>query len=138
MKTKYKPLGQFIFDNHDLDLSIDDFLYQTAPLIGYIIHSFNSLDEELNSCICNLINDRADEPGALIIYKIPFSAKIDLFNRLVKSLEVSTNKTIPTLNSLINDLKKCGELRNAVVHAEWENMTEDMYTYVKMKFQKKE
>ena len=136
MKKSDKQFGQYIFDNHDFDGNAEDFMEITAPLIGFIVHSFNSLDGLLNSTICELINDRSDEMGAIIIYKLPFSAKVDLFYRLVRSIEVAGEEEISSLKTLIENLKKCGTLRNAVVHAEWDHVDENGYTFVKMHFDK--
>lgn len=136
IKKENKRLGQFIFDNHDFDGTSDEFLEKTAPLIGYVVHTFNSLDEQLNSVICERISNRTDGPGALIICKMSFSEKVDLFNRLVKSLELACNREIPSFKSLISNLRKCATLRNAVIHAEWENMNDKKYVYVKMSFDK--
>jgi hypothetical protein len=135
-KKENRQLGQYIFDNHDFDGTPDDFLELTAPLIGYLVHTFNSLDERLNSAICMRINDRTDEPGAIIIHKMSFSSKVDIFNNLVVSLQNACGKTMPSFKKLIQDLKTSATLRNAVVHAEWENMNEKGYTYVKMSFDK--
>ncbi len=132
MNKDLKKLGQYIFDNHNFDGTSDEFLEQTAPLIGYVIHNFNSLDGLLNQEICSLINDRTDEPGAIVIHRMSFSAKIELFNNLGRSLEMACEATIPIFKILIGRLKKCATLRNAIVHAEWENMNEKGYTYVKM------
>lgn len=128
--------GQYIFDNHNFDGSADEFLIETAPLIGYLVHTFNSLDEQLNSTICTLINDRTDMPGAIIICSLNYSAKVELFKNLVSMMEIVCNKKIPSFNDLLINLKKAGTLRNAVVHAEWENMNEKGYTYVKMHINK--
>ncbi|MDZ7650703.1 MAG: hypothetical protein U5K54_28170 [Cytophagales bacterium] len=137
MNKEYKKLGQYIFENHNFDGTVDEFLEQTAPLIGYLVHNFNSLDEQLNRAICERINDKTDEPGAIIIHKMNFSAKVDLFNNLVRSMEIAFESTIPNFKILIDRLKKCATLRNAVVHAEWENMNENGYAYVKMTFNDK-
>jgi uncharacterized protein YutE (UPF0331/DUF86 family) len=134
MNKEYKKLGQYIFENHNFPGTVGEFLEQTAPLIGYLVHNFNSLDEQLNRAICERVNDRTDEPGAIIIHKMNFSAKVDLFNNLVRSMEIAFESTIPNFKTLIERLKKCATLRNAVVHAEWENMNEKGYTYVKMSF----
>lgn len=136
MEKKQKQLGQYIFTNHDFEGSIDEFLAQTAPLIGYLVHSFNALDSALNSTVCMLINDRADEKGAIIIHNMSFSAKVDLFYRLVRSIELIVEKELPSFPSFIENLKKCATYRNAVVHAEWDSLEEDGYTYVKMSFTK--
>lgn len=135
-KKKYKPLGQFIYENHDSEHSTDEFLEETAPFIGFIVHSFNSLEEELNSRICFEISDRSDYMGVIITHKMSYSQKVDLFKRMIRSKELELEIEYPSFQSIIDNLKKCGILRNAVVHAEWENMTSDGYTYVKMKFNK--
>lgn len=134
MKKSDKQFGQYFYDNHDLEA--DDFIEETAPLIGFIVHSFNILDGQLNSTICELINDRTDEPGAIVIYKLPFSAKIDLFHRLIRTIEVICEGEIPCFKILIENLKTCATLRNAVIHAEWDHMDENGFTYVKLHFDK--
>ncbi|MDR0683222.1 MAG: hypothetical protein LBG15_15490 [Dysgonamonadaceae bacterium] len=136
MKKKQKQLGQYIFTNHDFEGSTDEFLKKTAPLIGYLVHSFNALDAALNSTVCMLINDRADKKGAIIIHKMSFLAKVDLFYKLVKSMKFVVEKDLPSFPCFIENLKKCAIYRNAVIHAEWNSMKEDGYTYVKMSFEK--
>lgn len=136
MEKKHKLLGQYICTNHELEDSSDEFLEETAPLIGYLVHNFNALDAALNSCICELINDRSDTKGAIVIHKMNFSAKVDLFYRLVRSMEIVTEKTLPSFSNFIEDLKRCAMYRNAVIHAEWDSLDENGYTYVKMTFEK--
>ena len=70
MKRKEITVQQYAFETKNLDGPCDKFLEQTAPLIGYIVHSFNTLEDYLNEAICNLINDRSDMHGLLIIYRI--------------------------------------------------------------------
>lgn len=41
-------------------------------------------------------------------------------------------KKIISFKPLLKNLTKSSELRNAVVHADWENMNEKGYTFVKM------
>jgi hypothetical protein len=136
MNKTNRQLGQYIFVNQDFEGAPIDFFDETAPLIGFIVHSFNSLDGLLNSTICELINNRTDEPGAIVIYKLSFSAKVDLFYRLVRSMEIGCDSEIPCSKKLVDDLKKCGQLRNAVVHAEWDHVDEKGYTFIKMHFDK--
>jgi hypothetical protein len=136
MKQDSRKFGQYIFENHNYDGSVEDFFKETALAIGSIVHTFNSLDALLNSAICELINDRTDEPGAIVIYKQTFSNKIDLFYRLIRSMEIAYEGEIPSFKKLIEDLKKCATLRNAVIHAEWDSMDSNGYTYVKMHFDK--
>lgn len=133
-KTKYKPLQQYVFENHDLEYSTEEFLEKTAPHIGYIVHSFNSLEEELNSKICFVIHSDSDYMGTIIIHKMSYAQKVDLFKRIIKSKELALKIEYPSFKSIIDDLIECGKLRNAIVHAEWENMDSEGFTYVRMKF----
>lgn len=140
MKEEKLNFRQYSNENHNIDIDenveYEDFLDATAPLIGYIIHEFNKLDETLNNVIWNFISDRSDELGALITYKMNFSAKVDLFNRFIRSLEFGCDIKITIMDDLIEKLKRCATLRNAVVHAEWQNINELGYTFVKLNFDK--
>jgi hypothetical protein len=136
IKKNDRFFGQYINENHDYLFDNNDFLEETAPLIGYVVHTFNRLDESLNDAICKQVSDRTDEPGAVIIYKMSFSSKVDLFYRMVRTMEVNCGGSIPSLQKLTESLKKCANLRNAIVHAEWYNMNEEGYTYVKLNFSK--
>ena len=131
MDIKKVKLGQFIYETKNLEGPTQEFLDQTAPLIGYLVHSFNTLKEELNSKICNLINARADEPGLLVIYKMNYSSKVDLFNRYLTSMQNAFVKKIPFFESFISELKELGRLRNAVIHADWETSDFEGYTFAK-------
>lgn len=127
MKENSKQLGQYIFDNHNFDGTPVEFLKAVAPLIGNIVHSFNLLDERLNSAICEIINEKSDEIGTIIIYKMNFSAKVELFFRLVRSLDTNCGCKLSDYESLKTGINDCATLRNAVIHAEWENMDNEGY-----------
>ena len=45
MKKKRIPINQYAFETKNLDGASDKFLEKTAPLIGYVVHRFNSLEE---------------------------------------------------------------------------------------------
>jgi hypothetical protein len=93
---------------------------------------FNSLEKFLNSFICEVISDRTDLPGLIVIQKLMYSAKVDLFKRF--SDEFHANFPIPTnFNDLVSELNEVGKLRNLVVHADWDNTDEDGYTFVRLK-----
>ncbi len=133
MKIKKVKLGQYIFETKNLDGPTQEFLDETAPLIGYLVHSFNTLEEELNSKVCSLINDRADEPGLLVIYKMNYSAKVDLLDRYLTSMQSAAEKKIPFFDAFVIELKELGRLRNAVIHADWETSDFEGYTFTKHK-----
>lgn len=133
MKTKKLKTKQFIFDTQDSDGATDHFLEATAPLIGYIVHGFNSLEQLLNSTICNLIHEGADTPGLIVLEKLNYSMKVDLFERYIKQVQIDIGKSLPNFKTLIKSLNEAGRLRNAVVHADWETTDLEGFTFVKHK-----
>jgi hypothetical protein len=128
MKNKRIRVGQYSCEAKNLDGPSDEFLEKTAPLIGYIVHRFNALDNLLNEVICEWICERSDSLGLTVIYKMNYAAKVDLFKRLVSVAEDAAGKTMPSFSTLIKKLSAVGSLRNAVVHAEWEAADNDGFT----------
>jgi hypothetical protein len=137
MKNRDVPVGQYSFETKNLEGPSEAFLDETAPLIGYIVHAFNSLEELLNSAICELFFDDCDRLGLLVIYKMNYAAKVDLFERLLSDQQNSIGKTMPCLKKFIDDLRKAGRLRNTVVHADWESAHDDGYTLCRLKLNSK-
>jgi hypothetical protein len=137
MKKKEMPVGQYAFETKNLDGASEEFLEKTAPLIGYIVHSFNTLEELLNSAICQLINERSDAPGLLVIYKMNYAAKVGLFKRFLVEEQTCVEKELPILDTLFTNLTKAGILRNQVIHADWESAHDDGYTLCKLKINSK-
>ena len=133
MKTKSKKLDQYLV--HDIDdyKSIQNFLKISAPIIGFIVHRFNTLEECLNMTICQWINSRSDTLGLLVIHKMSYSSKVELLNRISTQFQNDTGRQIKIQKELISNLKETGRLRNAVVHAEWENTDFEGYTHVNIK-----
>ena len=133
MKSKSKKFDQYLV--HDINdyKSIKKFLKKTAPIIGFIVHKFNSLEECLNMTICQWLNSRTDTIGLLVLHKMSFSSKVDLLNRISSQFQNATGKKIINNKTLIHNLKETGRLRNAVIHAEWENTDFEGYTHVNVK-----
>jgi hypothetical protein len=131
MKIKKVTTGQYIFESQNDEGATDLFLEQTALLIGYIVHSFNSLEQLLTSTICTLLNERTDALGLIITEKLNYTAKVDLLERYVNGAQLDLKKQIPGFKELIGKLRESGQLRNAVVHADWETTDFDGYTFVK-------
>lgn len=134
MKSKTKPVDQYVYheiDNYEL---IEKFLEKTAPLIGQIVYRFNTLEECLNLEICQWLNNRTDTFGLIVLHKLNFSSKVELLKRFCITYENDCNIKLPTFKKLIENLHKAGRLRNAVVHAEWENTDFEGYTHVNIKF----
>lgn len=135
MKVKRIIFEQYL--SHDIDEfqqeNVDDYLYSAMPLIGLVIMRFNGLEKLLDSIICQRINDRSDQLGLLVINKLSYSSKIDLFKRLSDDLLRCCGKSIDEYAGLINDLKECGRLRNIVAHADWDSTDHEGYTFLSVK-----
>jgi len=67
MKKKDVPVEQYVFMTDNLEGASEEFFDESAPLIGSIVHSFNDLEESLNSALCQIITDRTDVPGLVVI-----------------------------------------------------------------------
>lgn len=133
MKKKDIPVQQYAFQTVNVEGASDDFLEKTAPLIGYIVHTFNALEDTLNSTICGLINERTDLSGLVLIQKLNFSSKVDLLKRYILMEEFYDIKHSANFEEMISKLNEAGNLRNQVVHADWESAFEDGYTRCKLK-----
>ena len=132
MKKKRYVINQYAFETKNLEGAEDGFLENTAPIIGYIVHSFNTLEELLNSSICELFGDDYDNAGLQVIYKRGYADKVDLFKRLLFEMQLGLNKKTPFFDELINYLLNAGKLRNQVIHADWESAHLDGYTLCKL------
>lgn len=137
MKKKTLPINQYAFETKNLEGPTEEFLEETAPLIGYIVHSFNTLEEMLNSSICGLLFDDYDGYGLQVIYKRNYADKVDLFKRMLMEQQNAFNKKMPVFEKLVSNLSTAGELRNLVVHADWESAHDDGYTLCKLKINTK-
>jgi len=137
MKRKDIPINQYAFETKNLEGANEEFLEKTAPIIGYIVYSFNTLEELLNSSICELLFDRADTIGLQVIYKRSYAEKVDLFKRFLIEQQTCLDKKMPIFEELIKNLTKTGKLRNQVLHADWESAHDDGYTLCKLKINAK-
>lgn len=134
MNSKSKPVDQYISHEIDTSAKADKFLLKTAPLIGQIVHRFNSLEECLNLVLCGWLHSGTDTFGLIVLHKMNFSAKVDLLKRFCVMYEKTCDIKLPTFEKLLHSLNEAGRLRNAVVHAEWENTDFEGYTHVRVKF----
>jgi hypothetical protein len=136
MKTKRKEFGQHLYHDIDNEEEAEAYLESLLPLIGDIVVFFNGLEQSLDSSICELFSDRHDSTGMIVLHKMNYSAKIDLFKRMNDDFQISIGSKIEIYETLIGNLKESGRLRNLVVHADWENTDNDGYTYVNFKISK--
>jgi len=137
LNKKDIQIEQYAFETKNLDGANEKFLEKTAPLIGYIVHSFNTLEELLNSAICEILFDDSDYMGLQVIYRRSYMDKVLLFERLLIGWQSAVDDEIPIFQDIISNLKEAGNLRNIVVHADWESAHADGYTQCKLKINAK-
>lgn len=133
MKSRTKQFIQHLSHDIEDEDKAEEYLDESLPLIGLVVMYFNSLEKSLDSFICEIISDRSDVPGLIVIQKLMYAAKVDLFKRF--SEEFNSCFDIPAFDfdGLIVELVEVGKLRNLVVHADWSNTDEDGYTFVRLK-----
>lgn len=133
MKTKTTQLIQHLSHEIEDEEKAEVYLEDSLPLIGLVVMYFNALEKSLDSVLCETVTDRTDIPGLIIIQKLSYGAKVDLFKRFCDDFHLSGSGVIDGFEKLIADLTEVGKLRNLVVHADWENTDHDGYTYVRLK-----
>ena len=136
MKQKKKQFEQHLYHEIENEELVDEYLENSLYLIGYIVMYFNGLEKALDNIICQIFTDRTDSTGLIVLHKMTYSTKVDLFKRFSDDFHLAVGSEIDDYTSLIGDLKECGRLRNLVVHADWENTDDDGYTYVNFKISK--
>lgn len=137
LKKKQLQVHQFAFDTKNLEQNNEEKLDICAPIIGYIIQNFNALEQLLNSTICELFHDDYDILGLIVIQKLNFSSKVDLFKRILLDIQNGIEREIPILEELVQKLNESAKLRNTVVHSDWESSHIDGYTMTKTIINKK-
>jgi len=123
---------------HEIDEEkVEDYLSNLYSLIGMIVVDFNGLESSLDSVLCEIFSDRSDATGLIVLHKMGYAAKVDLFKRFNDDFQSSLNTQIEGYEQLLSNLRESGRLRNLVAHADWENTDEDGYTYIKLNISKK-
>ncbi len=136
MKQKSINFNQHI--THEIDEeNVEDYLSTLYPLIGMIVVDFNGLESNLDSILCEIFSDRSDATGLIVLHKMGYAAKVDLFKRFNDDFQSSLNTKIDGYELLLSNLKEVGRLRNLVAHADWESTDEDGYTYIKLNISKR-
>ena len=129
MKTKRKPFVQHLA--HDVEDSDKawEFLDESLPSIGYIVMSFNGLEKQLDSMLCQTFSDRSDATGLIVLQNIQYSAKVNLFSRFCDDFHAMAGTVPKSYEKLMSLLRDAAKKRNTVVHADWESIGEDGYVY---------
>lgn len=136
MKIKHTQFLQHLYHEIGDEERAADYIEQAVPLIGRVVVYFNSLEALLDMVLCETFSDRTDATGLIVLNNLGYNAKVDLFKRFCDDLHVAARQEIRGYSELIDELRKCGELRNQVVHANWESTDEEGYTYVRLRMSK--
>lgn len=133
MKSRTKKFIQHLSHEIEDENKAEEYLDESLPLVGLVVMYFNSLEKSLDSLICETISDRTDAPGLIVIQKLMYAAKLDLFKRFAEDFHRCVDSAPADFNELIVELGELGRLRNLVVHADWNSTDEDGYTFVRLK-----
>lgn len=133
MKTKTRQFVQHLSHEIEDEDRAAAYLDDSLPLIGLVVMYFNAVEKSVDSMICEIISDRTDVPGLIVIQKLMFNAKLDLFKRFSDDFHQSFGSKPPDFDELIRELSEVARLRNLVVHADWNNTDEEGYTFVRLK-----
>ncbi|MES1929522.1 hypothetical protein SADO_09709 [Salinisphaera dokdonensis CL-ES53] len=136
MKTKLKNFIQHLYHEVEDEEKAEEYIDNALPSIGLIVMYFNSLESWLDSILCENFTDRTDSTGLIVLNKMNYNSKIELFKRFCDDFHVASQQPIEGYESLIQDLKECGRLRNLVVHANWQATDDEGYTFVRLKMSK--
>lgn len=136
LKRKVKQFIQHLGHDIEDEESAEQYLDESLPLVGLVVMYFNTLEKNVDSMVCEIISDRGDMPGLIILQGMHYSAKVDLFKRLSDAFH-SCATVPPAYLGLVDALLEVGRLRNLVVHADWQNTDEEGYTFVRVKISDK-
>jgi hypothetical protein len=136
MKTRTKQFVQNLYHDIENEDRAEAFLDESLPLVGLVVMYFNSLEKSLDSSLCEIISDRTEAPGLIVIQKLTYSAKLDLFKRFSEDFHLTFGETWSDFDRLLAELAEVASLRNLVVHADWGSTDHEGYTFVRLKMSK--
>lgn len=116
-----------------------DLMLESLPLVGMVVMHFNMLEKMVDSHICEVMSDRSDSIGLLVILGMQYASKVELFRRFCDEFHQRIPGGAPQeYEGLIDSLTEVARLRNLVVHADWANTDSQGYTYTRLKLSKGE
>ena len=113
MKTKLKEFIQHLYHEIEDEDKAEENLENSLSLIGLIVMYFNSLENALNSVLCENFTDRTDSTGLIVLNKMNYSTKVDLLKRFCDDFQIELNRQLNGYEQLINDLNESGRLRKS-------------------------
>lgn len=133
MQKKLTPFVQNLSHEIEDEDRAAEYLADALPLIGEVVMCATAVERSIGFYICEMISDRTEGPGLIVIQKLQFSAKLDLFKRLAEDFQLAFRQSAPGFAHLVTELLEVAKLRNLVVHAEWDSMNEEGFTFVRLK-----
>lgn len=129
-QNNYDELEQYdFFGGEYLEKAIDKY----TPLISLFLIEFSYLEHELNLAIADFFGDDYHETGYVIIEKLTFRNKIDLFYKIYTKMESFKSKNDKDmLNKVKKQLESLNSFRNSIVHANWQSLTKDGFVRTKI------
>ena len=133
MKIKTRQFVQHLSHVIEDENRAAEYLDESLRLIGLVVRYFNTVEKSIDAFICEIISDRTDVPGLIVIQKLMFNAKLDLFKRFAEDFHQTFASEPTNFEELVRELSEIARLRNLVVHADWNNTDEEGYTFVRLK-----
>lgn len=133
MKKRYVPFDQYLVHQIEDEDKVMDYLDETLPNIGLVVMGFNGLEKDLDRVLCEIISDRTDTLGLLVLQNMQFSAKVNLFSRFSDELHRTFDEVPAAYEKLLDRMRESTRQRNTVVHADWESTDDEGYTYSKLR-----
>ena len=133
MKSKKVPFQQHLYHEIEDEDKAAEYAEKLEASIGAVVMHFSGMESNFNSALCEMFTDRTDSTGLIVLHKMNYLAKVDLFKRFCDDFHLSVGKVPSQYESLIHNLKEAGRLRGLVVHADWESTDEEGYTFVSLK-----
>ena len=136
MERKTRQFDQYLGHDAGDEEKVNEYLNESLPLVGEVVMYFNSLERTLAHFLCEILSDRTDSVGLIVLKGMQYRGKLDLFLRFEDDLHRCLEKVPESYRGLKKELEELGNLRNTVVHADFEN-TDDMgYTFTHVKHTK--
>lgn len=106
---------------------------QNYPYVGESMAAFNSLEQELDDALCDLINQDDPEIGLVVLKGLSFDNKMYMWSRFIQYYSQyieNDNDKIKWQScccDMIERMKEIKKLRNQIAHANWDGMNKDFF-----------
>lgn len=123
MTNNYDILEDSNYVNDEYFLKV---AYRYYHVIGEFITDFSYLESTLNDAIADCLNADWVEEGFLVMERLTFGGKVDLFNKLyLRKTALVPLKNKDVLLKIRDELSRLNTFRNSVAHADWQSLSKD-------------